>query len=338
MNKIDFRNNSIELIENIFKSNNFNKDKINNFKKAFRIQQIDSIQKIKGIRDLNRINMNLPFQPLKLIKSMQDKYKNEKFVFKTFDNNLIESVLMPYKKNVSICISVQAGCRFGCILCNTGRMEFKRNLYTHEMLEQVRQIYQLRLFPQRLYCISFMGMGEPLDNLENCMNALRWINSDWGWQISRERITFSTSGCISFKKLSAYNRLPNLAVSIHVADDRKRKLLMPKTKIPLKELKEIMFLYTKRFDNLISIEYCLIKDFNDSYEDALKLIDYLKNIPCKVNLLNYNKIDGSKFEPVDLKRIECFKNILKKNNIPVIFRKSLGVEIGAGCGQLGERN
>lgn len=338
MNKIDFRNNSIESVEDIFIKNNFNKVKINNFKKALRIQQIDSIQKIKGVRDLNSIIELLPFQPLNLIKSIRDKDKNEKFIFETFDNYHIESVLMPFKKNISICVSVQVGCKLGCILCNTGRMGFKRNLYTHEMLEQVRHIYQSRIFPMHLSCISFMGMGEPFDNLENCMNALNWINSTWGWQVSRERVTFSTSGCISFKKIFTYKKLPNLAVSIHTANDDKRKVLMPKSKISLKKLKEYMLDYIKIFDNQISIEYCLIKDFNDSYEDAMSLVNYLKGIPCKVNLLNYNRIEGSEFEPVDLKHIDYFKSILKKNNIPVIYRKSLGVEIGAGCGQLGERN
>src|SRR4030043_246468 len=105
MNKIDFRNNSIELVEDIFIKNNFNKVKIINFKKALRIQQVNSLQKIKGVRDLNRIIEFLPFQPLNLIKSIQDKDKNEKFVFETFDNNFIESVLMPDKKNISICVS-----------------------------------------------------------------------------------------------------------------------------------------------------------------------------------------------------------------------------------------
>jgi len=334
-NMIDFRNNDINDLEKKLINNGFNENKIKNFKTQFKSQLINKIEELKNIKNLPKHLKLFPFQPLTLFKSIKDQYKNEKYIFKTHDNYFIESVLMPDKKNISICVSVQVGCKFNCLFCNTGKMGFKRNLSKHEILDQIRQIYQIRIMPYPLSCISFMGMGEPLDNLLNCMNALDWINSDWGWQVSREKVTFSTSGIISLKKLFKYEKLPNLAVSIHSAYEKKRKWIMPSAKISLKKLKKQMIEYTKITGNQVSIEYCLLFDYNDSKDDIYKLIDYIYGLPCKVNLLNYNHVKGAEFYPVSDAKIEEVKSILKEYGIPVIYRKSLGTEIGAGCGQLG---
>ncbi len=336
MNKMDFRNNPVFYIEEIFKKN-FNNEKINNFKKNFNKQDIKFLNELKGFKDRNKIFNLLPFNTMQIKMSKKDREGNEKFIFNTNDGNLIESVLMPDKKNISVCVSTQIGCKFNCTFCNTGQMGFIRDLLPHEILEQIRLININRIIPEkkRISCISFMGMGEPFDNLKNSMTALDWISSNWGFQISRKKITFSTSGCITFKNFFSYPDLPNLAVSLHSAIESKRRQLLPYAKISLEKLKLSMIEYVERTKKQISIEYCLFKNFNDSGIDAEKLCEYLKGLPCKVNLLHYNKISDCNFNPVSTKAIFNFKKILKVNNIPAIYRKSLGTKINAGCGQLG---
>jgi 23S rRNA (adenine2503-C2)-methyltransferase len=336
MHGIDFRNQPVKEIEAILTQKEFSPQKINNFKNAIRTQNILEIKNLKNVKNPEQLTSLLPFQPLSLIKSIKDKNNNEKFIFKTFDNHFIESVLMPDKADISICISVQAGCRFNCSFCRTGKIGFIRDLFAHEILDQVRQINILRVIPERISCISFMGMGEPFDNLPNCMLALHWIGSNFGWQISRRKVTFSTSGCISFDEFFKYDKLPNLALSLHFADEYKRKKYMNKSEITLPKLKEYLIEYTKREKNPVSIEYCLMKNINDSALDAECLAEYLYGLPCKVNLMNFNPISNSNFKPVESIVIEKFKKKLKEKKIPVLFRKSLGVEINAGCGQLGE--
>ncbi|MBN2547119.1 MAG: radical SAM protein [Spirochaetes bacterium] len=336
MQNIDFRNQEPSVVEKLLLSNNINIEKIKNFKKQFKNQYAAKINELKNIKNVDRFSKILPMDILKLENSVKDSNGNEKFVFRTSDNFFIESVLMPDKKNISICISTQAGCKFGCAICQTGKIGFKRNLFPHEILDQIRHIYIKKVLPERLACISFMGMGEPFDNLKNTMLAMEWISSEWGWLISRNKITFSTSGCVDFKDFLSYKKLPNLAVSLHSADENKRKRIMPCATISLSKLKKSMIDYVNITKNYISIEYCLIKNLNDSREDIEKLVHYLKEIPVKINLLNFNKINECDFSPVPDEKIIEITDILKKNKFSVIYRKSLGVDIKAGCGQLGE--
>jgi len=335
MDKTDFRNNTPAQVEEHLKENGFNKNNVLNFKNAFKKQNINKITGLSGVKNKFILSGLLPLEPLTFLKSEKDSNGNEKFIFKTFDDYKIESVLMPVKKNISICVSSQAGCRFGCSICQTAKLGFKRSLKAHEILEQLRYIFLNRIYPKRLSCVSFMGMGEPFDNLKNCMLAVKWINSNWLYQISREKINFSTSGVLKFKEFLSFNNLPNLAVSLHSAISEKRKIILPKVKINLKKLKKDMLLYVQKTKNRISLEYCLLKNFNDKKADAEALIEYCHDLPCKINLLNYNKVRGGSFNPVTEKEIFKFKKMLKEKKIPVLYRKSLGVEISAGCGQLG---
>jgi len=338
METLDFRNNSLAEIENIFYKNGFNRAKINNFFKHFRSQDIISINDLKGIRGISALADYLKIQNLELADSISDEKGNEKFVFRTFDGHLIESVLMADKTNISICVSVQAGCRLKCSLCQTGRMGLKRNLFSHEILEQIRIIFQKRIYPKRLSCVSFMGMGEPFDNLSNCMLALEWITSSYGYQISKNKCTFSTSGCIDFSDFLSYENLPNLAVSLHSAVPEVRKQMIPASKIPLDKLKYMMILYTEKSGNLISIEYCLINGLNDSKRDADILCRYLDGVRCRINFINYNKTENTEYQSVNENRIAEFIDVIKAYKKPFVVRKSFGIEIAAGCGQLGCKN
>jgi 23S rRNA (adenine2503-C2)-methyltransferase len=335
MDIYDFRNNSLFIIENIFILNGFTNLKINNFKKSFRTFEFDNLSFLKGVKGLDKITADLPFRTLEIEKSVKDENGNEKFVFKTFDGFRIESVFMPNKDSISVCVSTQIGCRMGCTFCRTGFLGFKRNLMPDEILEQVRLIYRDRVRPAKLDCVTFMGMGEPFDNLENCKIAFEWIISSWGYQVGRQKITFSTIGTHKFPDFLKWENLPNLAVSLHSAIPEKRKALIPSAVLQLDILKNYLTDYTGRTKKQVTIEYCLFKGINDKNEDIDALADYLKGIKCKINLLNYNKNDRSLYQELTSDEISIFKDKLKEKGIPVLYRKSLGTGIGAGCGQLG---
>ncbi|MCG8571031.1 MAG: 23S rRNA (adenine(2503)-C(2))-methyltransferase RlmN [Spirochaetes bacterium] len=338
MEQIDFRNQKLNTFLKILDKHHYNSAKMKSFRKAFYRQNPQQLTDLKGVRKIDLLARDLPFQPLKIKQSIADSSGTEKFIIQTHDQNLIETVLMPDKKNVSLCVSSQVGCRFGCTFCNTGKMGFIRNLSTHEILEQIRQVLMARHIPNRLACISFMGMGEPLDNLDNVMLALEWIESEWGYLISRQRLTFSTSGVISLEKLFQYQKLPNLAISLHTANPDKRAMIMPKARIPLARLKKEMREYTNRTGKQISVEYCLFKGFNDNPQDIEQLLEYLAGLPCKINLLNYNPAGTTSFQGLSENSMNKIKQQIKAANMPVIYRRSLGTEVGAGCGQLGGKN
>ena len=331
----DFRNRHPSEIATLFRAHGFSDRKILNFKHAFRQQQVADLRDLKGIRGLEVLLPSLPFEPLDLTDSIQGSAGNRKFVFRTRDDLLIESVLMPEKKNISLCISVQAGCRFGCRFCQTGKLGLMRNLLPHEILEQIRLVYLTAIHPGRLGCVTFMGMGEPFDNIDSCRIAFDWIRSDWGWSIGSKKITFSTTGAVGWDGFFAFPTLPNLAVSLHTAREEKRTRLMPRNRMPLDKLKEHMIRYTRLTNKQVSIEYCLLRGMNDSPEDADELAEYLRGVPCKINLLSYNPVEDDPFQPVEPEHLLRFKSQLSRAGFPVLYRKSLGVDIGAGCGQLG---
>ena len=355
IDRIDFRNNPPERVHALLVEHGFSAQRIQNFKNALRTRRISSLGELKGVKNLEPLLPFLPFRTLVQVVNRTDGEGNHKFVFSTDDDHLIESVLMESKREVSLCISVQAGCRFRCRFCRTGSMGLKRNLLPFELLEQVRQIYLDSIHPGRLSCITFMGMGEPFDNLKCCRIAFDWMRTDWGWSVGAKKITFSTIGELNWDDFFRFESLPNLAVSLHSANQEKRRFLMPGASIQLETLREHMIRYTERTNKQISIEYCLFEGVNDSRSDARKLAGYLRGLPCKVNLLNYNPVDVKNFRPVSEVRIEEFKFWLKqegsrlegsmraesrlegcsRESFPVIYRKSRGVGIGAGCGQLG---
>jgi 23S rRNA (adenine2503-C2)-methyltransferase len=334
MDNIDFRNNPAEKLTLYLEENGFSAEKIKKFKQSFRNNIADQ-KNIKSFKNKDNIIENLPFQPLKIFKTIKDHSGNEKFIFLTNDNLKIESIYMPNNTNNSICVSTQIGCRMKCIFCKTGLSGFKRNLMTHEILEQVRIIYQSRIFPEKIICVAFMGMGEPFDNLLNSYNAFLWLGSDWGYQIAREKITFSTILNNNIDDFFDLEKLPNLAISLHSADEITRRKLIPNSHINFEEIRKFIIRYTERTKKQVTIEYCLINGVNDTVHDAEKLAKFLYNYKCKVNVLNYNKIEDFSFSPSSENTINEFINVLKKNNIPAIFRKSLGTDINAGCGQLG---
>jgi 23S rRNA (adenine2503-C2)-methyltransferase len=259
---------------------------------------------------------------------------SEKFLFELSDGEAIESVVIPDDERLTLCISSQAGCPMGCIFCATGRLGLKRNLKSYEIVDQLISASRA-IVPKKLTNYVFMGMGEPLLNLDNTVDAL-WKMVKL-MKISPRRITISTSG-IAPKIQELGEKAPpvNLAISLNASNDRTRDLIMPVNKsYPLKKLIEACRRFPVPPRKRITFEYIMLKGINDSPNDAARLLSLLKGIPSKVNLIPFNPFKGCDLESSDDKTIFRFQEILLKGNMTAMIRKSKGADIGAACGQLG---
>jgi 23S rRNA (adenine2503-C2)-methyltransferase len=256
-------------------------------------------------------------------------------LFELRDGNLIEAVAIPTEKRTTGCLSTQAGCRFSCRFCASGLLGFKRNLTTAEMVEEVLYLKNNTAL-QKLTHIVFMGIGEPLDNYDNLLGAIRIINFPEGLHIGSRRITISTCGLLpGIKRLSEEGLQIELSVSLHASDDKIRSQLMPiNRKYPLRSLLEACRKYIKRTNRQVTFEYVLIKGMNSDLQNARKLSIILKPLNCKVNLIPANAVGELGIEPPDKSEILLFKDYLVKSGINVTLRRPRGQDIAAACGQL----
>ena len=283
----------------------------------------------------NHLNSFCIISQLKIIKTEISLDGTKKFLFELEDSNRIESVLIPERNHYTMCISSQVGCAMGCKFCLTARQGFIRNLRSSEIINQVIQIRQLLDQPDRLTNIVFMGMGEPLANFEAVKKAVNNIISPDTLNFSRRRVTLSTCGLAPEIERFGKDLPINLAVSLNAGDDKTRNMLMPiNKKYPLKKLMETLKHFPLHKGRRITFEYILIRDINDRLSDATNLARLLKNIRAKINLIPFNRYDGSPFEEPDEKRILAFQDELIRKNYTVTIRKSKGADISAACGQL----
>ncbi len=259
-----------------------------------------------------------------------------KYLFQLLDGQYIETVLIPEKNHYTLCISSQVGCAQGCKFCQTALGGLIRNLSRGEIIAQVRDAVNMMADPSRLTNIVVMGMGEPLANYENVVSAVNTlIDSDYGLNYSSRRVTISTAGIVP--KIADLGRdVPvNLAVSLNAADDETRDMLMPvNRKYPIDRLMEACRQYPLPHRRRITFEYILIKDVNDTTEDAKRLAKLLRSIRAKINLIPFNAHPGSDFKRPDESVILKFQDILLNSNYTAIIRKSKGEDIMAACGQL----
>ncbi len=271
---------------------------------------------------------------LKLIERMISSDGTQKFLWQLEDGHTIESVLIPDKERLTLCISSQVGCPLKCRFCLTGKIGFKRNLMAWEIVDQFVQVSKfLKDEGRRITNIVFMGMGEPFLNLENVIEAI-WRFKNF-IKFSPRRITVSTAGIIPALKSIINPPIFKLAVSLNASDDKKRSFLMPiNKKYPLTELIEALKKYPLKPGQRITFEYVMIKNVNTSEEDALKLAKLLKGIPSKINLIPFNPWKGCELEKPDEEEILRFQNILISKGYSVFIRKSKGSDILAACGQL----
>lgn len=273
---------------------------------------------------------------LQIIDRMVSKDGTTKYLLELEDGESIESVLIPDQKRLTLCISSQAGCPMGCAFCLTGTIGLKRNLHAHEIVDQV--ITVKREYPD-ITNIVFMGMGEPLLNLENTIEALKRLIEFM--HFSPRRITVSTCG-IPEKIEALYQAFPktppNLAISLNATTDEVRSGLMPVNKVyPLKILFESLKKLSLPPRRRITFEYVLLEGINDTDEDARRLVKLLKGIPSKVNLIPFNPVEGMEFKRPSEERILRFQKILTDSHLTAIIRKSKGQDILAACGQLRAR-
>jgi 23S rRNA (adenine2503-C2)-methyltransferase len=255
----------------------------------------------------------------------------KKYLFPALEGKFIETAYIPDGKRHTVCVSSQVGCKMGCLFCMTGKQGFQGNLSSGEILNQYRSIPEWRTITNLVY----MGMGEPLDNLEEVLKSLEVLTSDWGFALSPRRITVSTIG-ITPAMLEFLNRSnAHLAVSLHTPFEEERRKLMPVQQVyPLKEiLKEI-----KSWDfgrqRRMSFEYILFKDFNDSAAHVNELSKILHGIRCRINLIRFHPIPDTPLESPSEETIKLFKEKLVAKGITTTIRASRGQDIWAACGLL----
>mgnify|MGYP000740229379 FL=1 len=322
--------------------------------KKFYGKQIFNWLHKKIVRDLNEItNLSLkdrellaekayiPF--LNLLKQQVSKIdKTEKFLFKLEDGNTIETVLLRHKdKRNTLCISSQVGCPVKCAFCATGQDGFVRNLDVNEIINQVYTV-ERRLVKQgsNISNIVFMGMGEPLLNLSNVLKALDILSNENGINISKRKITISTSGIVPNIEKILLEKLPiELAISLHSAINAKRDTIIPVNRsYPLEDLYAILQEYQRQTKRRISFEYIMINDFNVSDIDANALADFVHEFDHVVNLIPYNPVAGTEFERPSEKKIDKFFTFLKDvRKVNVTLRREKGTDIDGACGQLRQK-
>ena len=278
------------------------------------------------------------FYKLQIADEQTSRDKSSKLALKLCDAQRIEMVLIPAKQRVTVCISSQVGCPFNCSFCATAAMGFVRNLHAYEMYQQVFLAHQLaqQRHSARLSNIVIMGMGEPLLNFDNTVQAIRTITSSQGLEMSPSRITLSTVGIPDgIKRLAESNLNLQLAVSLHSADQRKRQELMPVAKThPLQELSQAIQYYHRNTKQRITLEYLLLDNINDSVNDAEKLALFCRAFPVKINIIEYNPNPFSSYRQSSEERLTDFVACLESKNMLVQIRRSRGKDIDAACGQL----
>jgi 23S rRNA (adenine2503-C2)-methyltransferase len=260
----------------------------------------------------------------------------EKFLLELKGGDLIETVVIPAAKRATACISTQAGCKFGCGFCASGLGGFKDNLSAGEIIEQLLYIKK-RSRQKKITHVVFMGSGEPLDNYDNLLGAVRIINSSEGLDIGARRITISTCGIIpAIRRLKDEGMQIELSVSLHAADERARTRLMPiNKKYPLRELIPVCKEYTKETGRQVTFEYILLKGLNSGLQSARELAIILKGWKlAKVNLIPSNPVKELGVEPPERAEVGAFRDELLKRGVNATVRKSRGRDIEAACGQL----
>ena len=260
----------------------------------------------------------------------------QKFVLRLADGRRIESVFIPDTPKQTFCISTQVGCAMGCAFCLTGKMGLIRHLTASEIGAQVRLLARSTDLLDKSFNIVLMGMGEPLQNYDATMKALRMLNEKEGFDVHPKRVTLSTVGLVPMMDRLAHEELmPNLAVSLHAATEETRLALVPPTKkYSLHDIIEACKRFPLSKRRRIMFEYVMLKGVNDSDEDARKLVKVLSGVKAKVNLLPLNAAPGIPFERPSDERVNKFAKILAGKGLMVSVRKSRGRDIRAACGQL----
>ena len=322
---------------------------INMGEKKFRAEQIFKWiykEKVKSFDEMTNLSIELR-EKLKenytmcnynILKKQESKDGTKKYLFDVFDGNAIETVLMQYHHGKTVCVSSQIGCKMGCKFCASTGIQFVRNLTAGEIVEQILAVEQD--INDKISNIVFMGIGEPLDNYDNVIKAIKIMNNPKGLEIGTRHISISTSGLVPRIYDLANEKIQcTLSISLHATTDEKRSSMMPvNNRYNIEELMKACKDYIKITNKRISFEYALAKDNNDNLEDAQRLVDLLKGMLCHVNLIPINKIENGKFSKSTNENILKFRDFLNEHGIVATVRRELGSDIDAACGQLRRKN
>jgi 23S rRNA (adenine2503-C2)-methyltransferase len=292
----------------------------------------------KPLRALLPQHFHIPRLEVRALQTAADGTR--KYLFGLSDGETIESVLIPERDHRTLCVSSQVGCAQNCRFCLTATSRLRRNLTQGEILAQIRDIRRDLAAPPQLTNLVFMGMGEPLANLDNLLGALEIItDSDVGLGFANKRVTVSTAGLVPQMLEFGRRCRASLAVSLNAADNNTRSRLMPiNRRYPLEVLLEACRSYPLPPGRRVTFEYILIQGINDSLEDARRLARLLQPIRCKINLIPFNPHEGSEFQRPSEETIRAFQEILLRKHFTVIIRQSKGQDISAACGQLRARS
>ena len=285
-----------------------------------------------------KLKSNYTICNFNILKKQESKDGTIKYLIDVLDGNAIETVLMKYHHGNSICISSQIGCKMGCKFCASTGINFVRNLTSGEIVEQIIRVEQDT--GERISNVVLMGIGEPLDNYKNVVNAIRLINHPKGLNIGARHISISTSGLVpKIYQLAEENIQCTLSISLHATDNQKRSSMMPvNNTYPIEELLQACKDYIAKTNRRISFEYALAKDNNDNLEDAKELAKLLKGMLAHVNLIPINKIENGEFDKSSNENIMRFRDYLNAHGIVATIRRELGSDIDAACGQLRRKN
>jgi len=324
-----------EELENYFIEHNDKKFRATQVFEAIYKQRVNNFNDITNIsNDIKQmLKQDFTFDEIKILKIQEDDLV-KKYLFELNDGNKIESVLMYHDYGTSICVSSQVGCNMGCKFCESGRLKKARNLETYEIVQQILLIEEN--IQSRITHVVMMGIGEPFDNYDNVMAFIKIINDNKGINLGSRHITISTCGVIpGIEKFMEEPGQVNLAISLHAADNEKRNKLMPiNHAYPIKDLMKVLKKYQQKTNRRLTFEYILLKDINDTQEDAEKLAKLIKGLNCYVNLIPYNETENIEFKRTETFQIMNFYDILKKSGISVTIRREFGGKVDAACGQL----
>lgn len=303
---------------------------------------------VEHIQDMTNLSKSLRarleemacIQAPKIVVDSQSEDGTRKWVLEMDSGNHVETVFIPERDRGTLCVSTQIGCALACTFCSTARQGFNRNLSVHEIIGQLWVANKaMGRDPKGQRIVSnvvFMGMGEPLLNFDNVMKTIDLMLDDFAYGLSKRRVTISTSGVVP-----AINRLREstdvyLALSLHAPNDELRDALVPlNKKYPLSQVLDACVSYVRgEPGKRITIEYVMIDGFNDKPEHARELVKLLRNMPVKINLIPFNPFPGSDFKRSTPQALERFREILIKNKLTTITRKTRGDDIDAACGQL----
>ena len=286
----------------------------------------------------DKLKNEFEFHNFKILKKQESLDGTKKYLFDVLDGNAIETVLMEYHHGRTICVSSQIGCKMGCKFCASTGIKFIRNLTSGEIVEQILAVQ--RDENVRISNIVFMGIGEPLDNYDNVLNAIGIINNPKGLNIGARHISISTSGIVpKIYELADRDYQFTLSISLHATNDKKRSEMMPvNNAYNIEELMKACRYYIEKTNKRISFEYALAKDNNDNLDDAKELVKLLKGMLCHVNLIPINKIENGKYVKSTNENIIKFRDYLNSKGITATIRRELGSDIDAACGQLRRKN